>query len=88
MGMYGSMFFIFIRGAVCLIWYGINTYYGANLMSTMLRCIFGHIWANWENTLPLSADVTSKQLLCFFLVWFIELPFVSALSILRSETPN
>ncbi|KAF2798154.1 NCS1 nucleoside transporter [Melanomma pulvis-pyrius CBS 109.77] len=75
MGMYGSMFFVFIRAAVGAIWYGIQSYYGANLMSTCLRCIFGHKWNDWPNTLPLSADVTSKQLLCFFLVWLLELPF-------------
>ncbi|KAF2243068.1 NCS1 nucleoside transporter [Trematosphaeria pertusa] len=74
MGMYGSMFFIFIRAIVGAIWYGIQSYYGANLMSTCLRCIFGYKWENWDNTLPPSADVTSKQLLCFFLVWLMELP--------------
>lgn len=77
MGMYGSMFFVFIRAIVGAIWYGIQSYYGANLMSTCLRCIFGYKWDNWENKLPASADVTSKQLLCFFLVWLMELPFVS-----------
>lgn len=77
MGMYGSMFFVFIRAVVGAIWYGIQSFYGANLMSTCLRCIFGYKWDDWPNTLPLSADVTSKQLLCFFLVWLMELPFVS-----------
>lgn len=77
MGMYGSMFFVFIRAIVGAIWYGIQSFYGANLMSTCLRCIFGYKWGNWSNTLPASADVTSKQLLCFFLVWLMELPFVS-----------
>ncbi|KAF2446455.1 NCS1 nucleoside transporter [Karstenula rhodostoma CBS 690.94] len=75
MGFYGSMFFVFIRAIVGAIWYGIQSYYGANLMSTCLKCIFGHRWDNWENQLPASADVTSKQLLCFFLVWILELPF-------------
>jgi NCS1 family nucleobase:cation symporter-1 len=79
MGFYGSMFFVFIRAVVGAIWYGIQSYYGANLMSTCLKCIFGHRWDNWENQLPASADVTSKQLLCFFLVWILELPFVSTL---------
>ncbi|KAH7131795.1 NCS1 nucleoside transporter [Dendryphion nanum] len=75
MGMYGSMFFIFIRAIVGAIWYGIQSFYGANLMSACLRCIFGYRWHNWKNTLPASASVTSKQLLCFFLVWLMELPF-------------
>ncbi|ORY01751.1 NCS1 nucleoside transporter [Clohesyomyces aquaticus] len=75
MGMYGSMFFVFIRAIVGTIWFGIQTFYGANLMSTCLRCIFGYKWENWSNTLPASADVTSRQLLCFFLVWMMEFPF-------------
>ncbi|KAF1998712.1 NCS1 nucleoside transporter [Amniculicola lignicola CBS 123094] len=74
MGMYGSMFFVFIRAVVGAIWFGIQSYYGANLISVCLRCMFGYKWQNWENQLPLSADVTSKQLLCFFLVWMMEVP--------------
>ncbi|KAK1541009.1 NCS1 nucleoside transporter [Colletotrichum paranaense] len=75
MGMYGSYFFIFIRAIVCIIWYGIQTYYGANLLSVCFRCIFGNSWDNWPNMLPTGADVTSKQLLAFFLLWLVEFPF-------------
>lgn len=76
MGMYGSYFFVFIRAIVCIIWYGIQTYYGANLLSVCFRCIFGSGWDNFANTLPAGADVTSKQLLAFFIVWLVEFPFV------------
>lgn len=38
--------------------------------------MFGSAWENWENALPESAAVTSKQLLCFFIVWFIQAPLV------------
>ncbi|KAE9582353.1 hypothetical protein CGMCC3_g1675 [Colletotrichum fructicola] len=75
MGMYGSYFFVFIRAIVCIIWYGIQTYYGANLLSVCFRCIFGSGWDNFANTLPAGADVTSKQLLAFFIVWLVEFPF-------------
>ncbi|KAF9889716.1 hypothetical protein FE257_007022 [Aspergillus nanangensis] len=75
MGMYGSFFFIFLRAIVCIIWYGIQTFYGANLLSIMFRCMFGYKWSNFANTIPVSANVTSPQLLCFFLVWLMELPF-------------
>ncbi|KAL4792647.1 permease for cytosine/purines, uracil, thiamine, allantoin-domain-containing protein, partial [Aspergillus venezuelensis] len=74
-GLYGSYFFIFLRAVVCIIWYGIQTYYGANLLALMLRCMFGYKWTDLANSLPASADVTSQQLLCFFLVWIMELPF-------------
>jgi hypothetical protein len=77
MGMYGSYFFVFIRAIVCIIWYGIQTFYAGNLLSVMLRCIFGSSWDNFGNALPVSANVTSKQLLTFFMAWLLEFPFVS-----------
>jgi hypothetical protein len=77
MGMYGSFFFVFIRAVVCIIWYGIQTFYAGNLLSVMLRCIFGSSWENFGNTLPASANITSKQLLAFFMAWVLEFPLVS-----------
>ncbi|KAI0167387.1 permease for cytosine/purines, uracil, thiamine, allantoin-domain-containing protein [Pestalotiopsis sp. NC0098] len=74
MGMYGSFFFVFIRAVIGTIAYGIQTFYGANLLSTCLRCIFGSSWENMPNRLPASAHVTSKTLLCFFLVWMMQFP--------------
>lgn len=79
MGMYGSYFFVFIRAVVCIIWFGIQTFYAGNILSVMLRCIFGSSWQNFENTLSTSANVTSKQLLTFFMAWLMEFPFVSTL---------
>ncbi|KAK8855835.1 hypothetical protein PGQ11_011747 [Apiospora arundinis] len=75
-GMYGSYFFIFIRAVVCIIWYGVQSFYGANLVSVCFRCIFGDLWTKWPNALPASAHVTSKQLLGFFIVWLAEFPFM------------
>lgn len=59
--------FIFIRAIIGTIAFDIQTFYGANLLSTCLRCIFGSHWENLANTLPESAHVSSKTLLCFFL---------------------
>ncbi|ROV99099.1 hypothetical protein VMCG_06603 [Cytospora schulzeri] len=75
MGMYGSYFFVFIRAVICIIWYGIQSYYGGNLISVMFRCIFGDAWNKWPNTIPASSNVTSQQLLGFFIVWLLEFPF-------------
>ena len=77
MGMYGSYFFVFIRAIVCIIWYGIQSYYAGNVLSVMLRCIFGSSWENFDNTLSANANVASKQLLAFFMAWLMEFPFVS-----------
>lgn len=41
----------------------------------MLRCESGHNWENFPNAISADANVTSGQLLCFFLVWLMELPF-------------
>jgi hypothetical protein len=76
MGMYGSFFFVFIRAIIGTIAFGIQTFYGANLLSTCLRCIFGSLWENMYNHLPASAHVTSKFLLCFFIVWLVQFPLV------------
>ncbi|KAG9200117.1 hypothetical protein G6514_007594 [Epicoccum nigrum] len=76
MGMYGSYFFVFIRAVVCIIWYGIQTFYAGNILSVMLRCIFGSSWENLNNTLPTGANVTSRQLLTFFMAWLMEFPFM------------
>ncbi|KFA50073.1 hypothetical protein S40293_08597 [Stachybotrys chartarum IBT 40293] len=76
MGMYGARFFVFIRAVVCIIWYGIQTYYGASLMSVMFRCLFGSGWENFHNTLAENANIDSKTLLAFFIVWLLEFPFM------------
>ncbi|KAF3043616.1 hypothetical protein E8E11_008571 [Didymella keratinophila] len=76
MGMYGGYFFVFIRAIVCIIWYGIQTFYAGNILSVMLRCIFGSSWENFPNALPAGANVTSKQLLTFFMAWLMEFPFM------------
>ena len=43
----------------------------------VFRCIFGSSWENFTNTLEAGADISSKTLLAFFLVWILEFPFVS-----------
>ncbi|CUM67697.1 uncharacterized protein PRCAT00005400001 [Priceomyces carsonii] len=73
-GMYGSYFFIFVRVSVACIYFSIQTYFAGNLMSVLMRCIFGHRWENIPNKLPASSAITSQDLLSFFLVWIIQLP--------------
>lgn len=75
-GMYGSYFFIFVRVSVASIYFAVQTYFAGNLMDVMLRAIFGHKWVNIGNTLPKSAEVTSSNLLAFFIVWIIQLPLI------------
>ncbi|KIV84837.1 hypothetical protein PV11_00592 [Exophiala sideris] len=74
-GMYGSWLFVFLRLMTGLFWFGIQTYSGANLISTCLLCMFGHRWRDLRNTLPESADISTKQLICFFIAWLLQVPF-------------
>lgn len=73
-GMYGHYFFVWIRAVVAIIWFGVQTYFGSQLFSIMLRCIFGDSWWHMKNHLPESAGISSRDLLAFFLFWMMELP--------------
>jgi nucleobase:cation symporter-1, NCS1 family len=57
----------------------IQTFYGASILSVMFRCVFGSAWENFHNALAENADISSKVLLAFFIVWLLEFPFVSCL---------
>ncbi len=76
-GMYGHLFFVWVRAIVAIIWYGVQTYFGSQLFSVILRCIFGNSWWHMANHLPASAGITSRDLLAFFLFWMIEMPFLA-----------
>ncbi|KAJ5130049.1 uncharacterized protein N7515_006088 [Penicillium bovifimosum] len=69
----GSKFFIFIRGAVAVIYFSTNLYYGGMLMAIVLRCIFGSAWESIPNHLPADAGITSANLLAFFIFWFFQM---------------
>lgn len=54
-GMYDHLFFVWVRAVVAIIWFGVQTYFGSQLLSVMLRCIFSGSWWNMINHLPASA---------------------------------
>lgn len=49
----------------------------AALMDNMFRAIFGHSWTNIPNHIPLSEGITSRRMVCFFLIWLAHLCFAS-----------
>ncbi|KAL1893324.1 hypothetical protein Sste5346_006501 [Sporothrix stenoceras] len=75
-GMYGSLFFVFIRGIVAIFYFGTQSYYAGQLMSVLLRCAFGSKWTNVPNHLPKSAGNTTQGITAFFVFWFIQLGFM------------
>ncbi|KAI6878748.1 hypothetical protein KC360_g3607 [Hortaea werneckii] len=74
-GMYGHFFFVWVRAVVAIIWFGVQSYFGSQLLNVLLRCVFGSSWWDMTNHLPDSAGITSRNLLAFFLFWMIEMPF-------------
>ncbi|ORX92644.1 putative allantoin permease [Clohesyomyces aquaticus] len=74
-GIYGSLWFIFIRAVVAVFYMGTQTYYASRLLDVSLRCIFGHQWTDTPNHLPLMAKITTRQMTSFFLTWLLQLPF-------------
>lgn len=74
-GIYGSLWFIFIRAVVAIFYMGTQTYYASRLLDVSLRCIFGHQWTDIPNHLPESAGITTSQMVAFFLTWALQFPF-------------
>ncbi|KAK5110262.1 hypothetical protein LTR62_006115 [Meristemomyces frigidus] len=74
-GMYGAYYFVGVRAALAIIWYGVQLYSGSALLANMLRAVFGHNYTDIHNSLPASAGITTAGLLAFFLFWLIHMPF-------------
>ena len=76
-GMYGSYFFIFLRGAVAIIYFGQQTYYAGQLTSVAIRCMAGSGWTNVPNRIPASQGISTINLAAFFIFWIIQLPWLT-----------
>lgn len=75
-GMYGSLFFVFVRGIVAIFYFGTQSYYAGQLTSVLLRCAFGAKWTNVPNHLPASSGNTTQGITAFFVFWFLQLGFM------------
>ncbi|KAJ7857292.1 NCS1 family nucleobase:cation symporter-1 [Mycena olivaceomarginata] len=75
-GMWGSKIFVGMRGAVAVIWFGIQTYFASTLLAVALRCVFGHKWTDIPNHLPDDAGITTQGILAFFLIWLFQGPLI------------
>ncbi|KAF5386443.1 hypothetical protein D9757_005845 [Collybiopsis confluens] len=74
-GLYGSLWCTFNRGVMACVWYGVQASIGGTCMFVMLRAIWPNI-NTIPNGLPDSAGITTKEMLAFFLFWFISLPAI------------
>lgn len=74
-GIWGSIFPIILRVAVTCVWYGIQSFTGGLLISTILSVIFPS-FQNLNNTLPESASMTTKQFVGFILYNVVAIPLL------------
>lgn len=59
------------------------SFYAAQLLSVSFGAMFGDAWINLENQLPLSAKVSTKIMICYFIMWLIQVPFAFIQSVTR-----
>ncbi|WWD16896.1 hypothetical protein CI109_101328 [Kwoniella shandongensis] len=79
-GMWGSYMAVAMRAIVCIIWNGVNSYYGGRLVTVAITAI----WPRYKllpNALPASAGITSVNLASFFIFMF----FFMAISFVHSR---
>lgn len=74
-GMYGSFLALAQRIVLCIVWYSVQAYTGAQLISVMLSCIFSG-FNNLHNTLPDSLPMTLKQFIGFIIYHVVSIPFL------------
>jgi len=74
-GMWGSKIMVAFRGLIAIIWYAVQTFYAAQLLSVSFGAIFGNAWINLPNSLPTSANVSTKIMICYFIMCLIQVPF-------------
>ncbi|KFZ03397.1 hypothetical protein V502_10988 [Pseudogymnoascus sp. VKM F-4520 (FW-2644)] len=75
-GVEGAKLAVALRGIVAVCWFGVQIATGGACVNTMLTAIWPSLPSRVPNHLPAGAHTTSLDLLCFFLFWFITLPFL------------
>ncbi|KAJ4290350.1 hypothetical protein N0V90_010566 [Kalmusia sp. IMI 367209] len=73
-GLYGSLFPVFTRAVVAILWIGVTVYQSSLFLDVALRCIFGDSWYKMPNTLPESANITTRKFVACFIVWICSYP--------------
>ncbi|KAL1716454.1 permease for cytosine/purines, uracil, thiamine, allantoin-domain-containing protein [Schizophyllum commune] len=78
-GVWGSYMVIFMRAVVCIVWNGVNSYYGGRLVSVAIKAIWPR-WGDLPNALPASAGITSTDMAAFwiFMLVFGSMSFIHA----------
>ncbi|KAH8647845.1 allantoin [Xylariales sp. PMI_506] len=72
-GMWGSYYYVFARALLACIWLSVQLYTSAALLDNFMRAVFGTAWVNIPNTISADQGVTSRRLVCFFIMWLAHL---------------
>ncbi|KAE9366138.1 hypothetical protein N431DRAFT_419203 [Stipitochalara longipes BDJ] len=71
-GPWGGLIPVGIRCVLDMVWFGIQTYFGALFLDIVFQCVFGHSWTNMHNSLPESAGTTTRFMVAYFLYWCFQ----------------
>ncbi|KAL5635897.1 hypothetical protein ACGC1H_004636 [Rhizoctonia solani] len=74
-GYWFSYFSVISRVVLAMFWFAIQTYTGSECVRVALKSIWPST-ARIPNHLPESANITTLGIMCYFLYWFIQLPFL------------
>ncbi|GBE88557.1 Uncharacterized permease [Sparassis crispa] len=74
-GFWFSYFSVISRVVLSLFWFGIQTYTGSQCVYQMLKAIWPSL-AHLPNHLPKSANITTSGIMCYFLYWLFQFPFM------------
>ncbi|KIY46028.1 NCS1 nucleoside transporter family [Fistulina hepatica ATCC 64428] len=74
-GFWFSYFTVISRAVLAMFWFGIQTYTGSQCVYQMLKAIWPST-ARIPNHLSGSANITTSGIMCYFLYWLIQLPFL------------
>ncbi|KAF7374888.1 hypothetical protein MSAN_00374900 [Mycena sanguinolenta] len=74
-GFWFSYFSVVSRVVLSMFWFAIQSYTGSECVYQMLKAIWPST-AHIPNRLPESAGITSVGMMCYFLFWLIQFPFL------------
>ncbi|KAH9945441.1 NCS1 nucleoside transporter family [Epithele typhae] len=74
-GFWFSYFSVISRVILSMFWFGIQTYTGSECVYQMLKAIWPSL-ARLPNHLPENANITTAGMMCYFLYWLIQFPFM------------
>ncbi|KAJ6494831.1 permease for cytosine/purines, uracil, thiamine, allantoin-domain-containing protein [Mycena vitilis] len=74
-GFWFSYFSVVSRVVLSMFWFAIQSFTGSECVYQMLKAIWPST-ARIPNRLPESAGITSVGMMCYFLYWLLQLPFL------------